>query len=207
MIERHIPFRGYYRVLDLGCAEGKTLLDLRRLLGGRGEFVGIEAAPSLLARAPDFPSDTRLLEGDVCDLPETISDASFDVVSALAVLEHLEDPESLGRQAALKLKPGGLFVATCPHPGWDRLASLSKIAGGEAHHSTMDRSRMLRVAEQVGEAHFEPFMTASLGVLPYLRFPVSVELSHRVDRIVGKIPGPLTRHLFVNQVVVATKPK
>jgi hypothetical protein len=45
------------------------------------------------------------------------------------------------------------------------------------------------------------------AALPYLRFPVSVELSHRVDRIVGKIPGPLTRHLFVNQVVVATKPK
>lgn len=64
---------------------------------------------------------------------------------------------------------------------------------------------MLRVAEQVGQSAFEPFMTAGLGVLPYLRLPVSAELSHRLDRIATKIPGPLTRHLFVNQVVVATK--
>lgn len=207
LAEKYIPFRGYYEVLEMGCAEGRTLLEIRRLFGGRGRFVGLEASAELLASAPELPTDVTLVQGDVCEPPETIKPESFDLVCALALLEHLPEPYRAAEVAARLLKPGGVFVATCPNPFWDEVAGRLGLLDGDAHVSEMDEHSMLKVASIVGEPEYVPFMSVALGSLPYLRIPVSVDWSARYDSLLRTLPPTLVKHLFVNQAVVARKPK
>ncbi len=203
--EKYIPFKGYYRVLDLGCAEGRTLLCLREHFGGRGEFVGIEASRELVDLHPQLPADTTLICGDALNPPELVAENSFDLVTALAVLEHLPDPVALGDVARRMLKKGGLFVASCPHPGWDRMASRLGGSNDDAHLTEMGPSEMMAVAARVGAPHFEPFMLASVGALPYVGLPVPATWSARADKMTRALLPPVGRHLFVNQLVCAQK--
>lgn len=54
---------------DQGATEGRTLVGLRRLPGGRGRFVGIEESQELIRSASALPADAQLLLGDVQDPP------------------------------------------------------------------------------------------------------------------------------------------
>jgi len=206
LAQQTIPFKGYYRVLDLGCADGRTLLELRERFGGRGEFVGVEASAELVAAAPSLPDDTRLLVGDVAAPPAELGEGSFDMVCALALLEHLPAPEGVVDVAAGLLKPGGIFVATCPHPLWDRLASRLGLLDDDAHLQHLDGRALHRLAERVGEARLVPFMTAPVGAVPYLGVEVPPAVSSAVDGLLRRLPRRLVAPLFVNQAVVAQRP-
>jgi hypothetical protein len=48
-------------VLELGAADGLTLLHMREHLGGCGEFVGVEYAEYLIDSAPPMPTGARVL--------------------------------------------------------------------------------------------------------------------------------------------------
>jgi SAM-dependent methyltransferase len=192
-------------VLDLGAAEGSTLLELRRLLGGRGRFVGVEASEELIQSAPTLPADTKILLGDVQDPPAEVEDESFDLVVALAVLEHVESPERVAEVVRRKLKPNGVFVATCPHPVWDDVAGRLALLPKETHLHEMSRSRLEALGRLIGETQYEPFMLAFTGALPYIGIPMTAQVSTKLDRWVARLPVPFVEHLFVNQVVVATK--
>jgi 2-polyprenyl-3-methyl-5-hydroxy-6-metoxy-1,4-benzoquinol methylase len=202
---RHLPELDGYHVLDLGAAEGKTLLELRRLLGGRGRFTGIEASAELIKSAATLPPDTKLLLGDVHDPPPEVEDESFDLVLALAVLEHVDSPERVAEIVRRKLKPNGVFVATCPHPVWDDVAGRMALLPKETHLHEMTRERLETVGRIVGQVEYEPFMLAFTGALPYIGISMSPQASTTLDRWISRLPLPFVRHLFVNQVVVATK--
>jgi SAM-dependent methyltransferase len=194
------------RVLDLGAAEGLTLMRLRELLGPGGTYDGIELSDSLLAAAPPTPENVRLLRGDVTSLPEEVAEGSYNLCAALAVLEHLPNPEACVREAFRALEPGGVFVATCPHPIWDEIAGKLGMVADEHHEDHMTGDKMRRIAESAGfrDAHFEPFMWAPVGFLPYLRVSPDPEQALRVDGLVRRLP--LMRSTFVNQGLVARKP-
>lgn len=202
---RHLPLLGTYEVLDLGAAEGRTLVELRRLLGGRGRFVGIEASEELIHSASALPADTKILLGDVHDPPPEVSDESFDLVLALAVLEHVESPERVADVVRRKLKPNGIFVATCPHPVWDGVAGRLALLPKESHLHEMTRERLVALGQVIGQTEYQPFMLAATGALPYLGIPMTAQASTKLDGWVARLPLPFVRHLFVNQVVVATK--
>ena len=48
------------------------------------------------------------------DQPLPLPDGSVDVVSCLAVIEHVEHPDLLAAEAHRILKPGGVLVVTTP---------------------------------------------------------------------------------------------
>lgn len=96
------------RLLDLGAAQGLLLLVARRL---DVPAVGIEpdqAARTVgqeLAAELNCPLDLRAGPAELLDLPE----ASFDVVHAASLLEHVRDPAPVLAEARRVLRPGGVL--------------------------------------------------------------------------------------------------
>lgn len=104
---------GTPRLLDVGCADGA----LFRQLGIRS---GLGIDP--LLREPSAIGDVRLVPGEFpSGLPSDCGE--FDVITMLAVLEHVAPP----RQSALAqacqglLRKGGLLILTVPSPAVDRI--------------------------------------------------------------------------------------
>lgn len=80
--------------LDVGCGEGELARHLPR-----GDWVGIDSSPAMLARAP---RPAALGEATALPFPE----ASFDSVALLYVLYHLEGP-SRARRGSPRAAPRG----------------------------------------------------------------------------------------------------
>lgn len=100
-------------ILDIGCGPGTITLDLAAL-ASPGKVTGIEyfEAPLLVARAEAAArSDTTTVfqVGDALKLP--FENASFDVVHAHQVLQHLTDPITALREMVRVCKPGGWVAA------------------------------------------------------------------------------------------------
>jgi SAM-dependent methyltransferase len=111
--ERMELFRRYVggpgrKVLDLGCRDGA--LTSRYAQGN--EVVGVDADREALAEAEKLGIETRWAD---LDEPLPFEDASFDVVVAGELLEHLRDPGRLVGEVLRVLRPGGTFVASVPN--------------------------------------------------------------------------------------------
>jgi 2-polyprenyl-3-methyl-5-hydroxy-6-metoxy-1,4-benzoquinol methylase len=94
-------------ILDAGCGTGGNLTWLSRL----GQVVGIdfnEVACSLSAEKSGSVIRASLSDG----IP--FKDESFDLITLLDVLEHLEKDLETLRQLREKLKPGGRMLITVP---------------------------------------------------------------------------------------------
>ena len=102
------------RVLDVGCFDGS----LFRRLGPRlGEGVGIDPQVQQPTKSDRF----CILPGG---FPEAVpSGPPFDVITMLAVLEHVpdEDVDRWTRSCLELLTPGGRVVATVPSPAVDHI--------------------------------------------------------------------------------------
>lgn len=89
-------------LLDIGCGPGTVALDLaERVRPGR--VVGVDPSLEALEAARDEASrrgdrTTDFMAADVAELP--FADASFDVVHAHQVLQHLQDPVGALREMA-----------------------------------------------------------------------------------------------------------
>ena len=193
------------RVLELGAAEGATLAELRRLLGP-GHYLGVEYSQELVAMAKDLPNGVKVVHGNCENLPVNIKDGSYDLVIALALLEHLAEPDLALREAFRALAPCGLFIATCPSPFWDKVATRLGLLPDVGHQTDLSLSGLRKLAKSAGFAFVaeKKFMWAPIAVLPYLRIPVSPGTSLKVDCIINSIR--ILDLLFVNQCLVARKP-
>lgn len=107
-------------VLDVGASDGSLFQALPRI----GEYVGID---------PDLGEEViearfKLLRGI---FPDRLADdqRKFDVITMLAVLEHIPPPQAaeLGKACAQYLKPGGKLVITVPSPFVDHILALLRF--------------------------------------------------------------------------------
>src|SRR5580704_1484149 len=98
------------RVLDVGCGPGTITAGLADRVP-RGHVTGIDAAPSIIGQAREAAGDRENLDfttGDVYALD--YADASFDVVHAHQVLQHLGDPVRALREMRRVTRPGGIVA-------------------------------------------------------------------------------------------------
>jgi SAM-dependent methyltransferase len=126
------------RFLDIGCGTGRNLAEF-----ARGDTaVGVEFSEAAVELARGRGLDCR--QGDAETLP--FEDASFDVVSAFDVLEHLRDDRAALREARRVAAPGAVLVATVPAYQW----LWSQHDETHNHYRRYTRPQLVAAAESVG---------------------------------------------------------
>lgn len=139
------------RLIDMGCGAGRWLVDWDRL-GHHG--TGVEPDPGARALA----ADCAAAFGAAFEVAEAPPDApgGFDHLSAIEVLEHLEDP--LGALVAWRalLRPGGTLIASVP--AFRRLWGASDVWAGH-----VQRFEPEAFAALVGQAGFRVEVTRLYG--------------------------------------------
>ena len=78
------------RVLEVGCGEGFSTERLRGMLPPRAELRALDVEQRLVDEARRRNPTVRIEQGSIYSL--AADDSSLDLVLALEVLEHLEDP-------------------------------------------------------------------------------------------------------------------
>jgi len=79
----------YKTILDIGCAEGFVTNEISGIK--ECDITGIDLSARDISEAKKQYPYLRFIEGDIYKLP--FNSKSFDMVIALEVLEHLENPE------------------------------------------------------------------------------------------------------------------
>lgn len=104
---RIVRRRGGTRALDVGCGTGYLL---KRLASVMPEVLGIEPDSQTAARARDTVAETEnaTVRADPFD-PVAFGDATFDLVTFVAVLHHLPLTQTLETARGL-IRPGGRLV-------------------------------------------------------------------------------------------------
>ncbi len=98
---------GCKRALDVGCGNGELTRELRRR--GVPEVFGIDPDEACIQRCNDHPEagDIRYIARDL--LTSDLKAGSFDLVSAVASLHHLDARSGLVHLRSL-VAPGGVLV-------------------------------------------------------------------------------------------------
>ena len=99
-------------LLDLGCGPGTITADLAAIVYP-GRVVGVDLSAEVLLKASELASargltNTLFEQADLMQLP--YGNASFDVVHAHQVLQHLSDPVGALREMRRVLRPGGVLA-------------------------------------------------------------------------------------------------
>lgn len=105
LLDERIPRES--RFLDIGCGTGAMSQDLAE----RGTVTSLDFEHAALdyARTRGL---TQLVQASAESLP--FPDDAFDAVTALDVIEHLDDDHAAAREIRRVLKPGGVAVASVP---------------------------------------------------------------------------------------------
>jgi 2-polyprenyl-6-hydroxyphenyl methylase / 3-demethylubiquinone-9 3-methyltransferase len=124
--ERSVRPLGGHRALDVGCGAGLLSEPLCRL---GAEVTGVDAAREVIAVAAAHAAasalDIRYVVGGV----ETIG-GTFDLITAMEVIEHVADPATFLRSLADRLAPGGLLILSTPNrTAWSRLLTITLAEG------------------------------------------------------------------------------
>jgi ubiquinone/menaquinone biosynthesis C-methylase UbiE len=99
-------------LLDVGCGPGTITVDFARIVAP-GSVTGIDRSEEVVTQAAAYAAaqgvDATFRAGDVYALD--MADASFDVVHAHQVLQHLSDPVAALREMRRVVRVGGIVAA------------------------------------------------------------------------------------------------
>ena len=97
-------------VLEIGCGEGSFVQRLRDEMGLDAHGIELNESSVATARKMGIP----VAVGNVLDMAAD-SPASYDVVCAFQVLEHVPNPREFLRAAITLLRPGGRLLMCVPN--------------------------------------------------------------------------------------------
>ena len=131
------------RVLDLGCGAGAFTQIAAD--AGAGVAIGIEVAQAAIDRAK---AEHPVLEFKLApiDGPLPLQDASFDLVWASEVIEHVADTAIWLSEVRRVIAPGGRLLLTTPAHGRLRLllGGIERYSEPQGDHLHLYTARSLR---------------------------------------------------------------
>ena len=167
-LQRHVA--PGQRVLDVGCGEGHFAAEL---VASGAHVVGIDVAEEPLRRGRERQPELDLLLVD-SEASWPLPDASFDVVWAGEVIEHVADTAAWLSEIRRVLRSGGSLLISTPTVG--RCALLSAALSRRSFAARFDplgehlrfynRATLSRLIEDFG---FERPSVRSAGGLPGAR--------------------------------------
>lgn len=115
-VRSQIPYRS--RVLDIGCNCGQLAMNL--LQDRASQVTGIDIVEEFILNNRETKAEwaEQWIHADFCDmsLVDIHRLGSFDVVTALEIIEHPIDLYKFRRNAVFALRQGGRLIITTPHP-------------------------------------------------------------------------------------------
>ena len=121
-------FASQKNVLDLGCGTGYGTAHLAHFASSA---VGVDLAPEAIAYAESHYSTAKFLQCSAAAVP--FPPASFDLITAFEVIEHLPDWHSLLVEARRVLRATGLLIVSTPNQRY--YAETRAKAGPNPFHS------------------------------------------------------------------------
>ena len=130
---------GLEQILDFGCGRG----DLIELLKAEFQVSGFEIEQSAVSILKEREIESFSTVSELID-----SKKKFDIVLAIHVLEHLQDPQYLFELIDKKLKIGGFLVIETPNAN-DALLELYQCKAFQeftywSHHPTLHTNESVR---------------------------------------------------------------
>lgn len=145
------------RALDVGCGPGNLTGELGRACGPDGIALGVDISAPLLERAAatENTASTGFVRADARALP--FHDDSFHVVTSIANVHNVPEPERALREFVRVLAPGGrLFVLTLVQGG--RTEKVLDVVGKRFDVTGLhpDRTAELLHSEGIATVHTRP---------------------------------------------------
>ena len=173
------------RLIRKLAPEARLVLDIG---AGRGGFVSAARGRGLQAWALDLEPDAAHLWqrdgvpgalGDGARAP--FADGSLDVVRLKELIEHVEDPLALIREAARLLRPGGLLIVHTPSP-YSQLYPVGNFWDDYTHVRPFSRLGLRRLIED--------------GGLRLERIEGYVAGRNALERALGRLLAPVLPHTY-----------
>jgi 2-polyprenyl-3-methyl-5-hydroxy-6-metoxy-1,4-benzoquinol methylase len=134
-LARSVPLARGGRFLDFGCGPGHFLEHLATRNRGQLALFGLDFSESSAASARERLASTAGFSDAICvgQLPAPWPAASFDYISSLEVVEHLDDEKLDGflAEAHRLLKPGGMLFITTPN---DENLAAARVVCPQCRH-------------------------------------------------------------------------
>jgi SAM-dependent methyltransferase len=187
------------RSLSLGCGAGLDVLEFLKL--GYDAY-GFEVVSMLPIWKKQLGAEAWRCVVGVRDDPLPFEDGAFDLISSVNVLEHvgteppqeyvsertIEARKSLITEAVRTLRPGGLFVLTCPNRAYP-------FDCGHAHHYIPDTYKMMAergftFTDPFHPMNFLPSVQDITNICRAINRTVPIQLWFLTDRYLFGLDGP-----------------
>jgi len=198
-----LPLAGDETVLDAGCGSGRVTERLAERLP-RGRVIALDGSPAMIAEARRrLDRFGARIEYVVADLGRPLPlDRPVDAILSTATFHWLPDHDTLFRNLAVVLRPGGRLVAQCGGDGniASVRAALATIGDGwlgPANFATAEatRDRLLAAGFVDVETWLNPEQAPLAPGEPLETFLATVVLGAHLERL-----PPDERAGFVHQV-------
>ena len=129
------------KALDVGCGAGLLAEPLARL---GAKVTGLDASREVIAVAQEHAATMGLdIDYRAADVQEL--EGTFDLITAMEVIEHVADPASFLGALAKRFAPDGLLILSTPNAtSWSRLMMITLGEGlGQIPKGTHDFDKFI----------------------------------------------------------------